>query len=204
MTDKAALCCRIRCCGTHTRAVLIEFSGNIQVVRGFSGEGGRVNFPASTGWDNALSNILGAAYEAIGKAGVKPSDVIVVGISASYTGWGKYISKYTDALRKIFKNAKIQVYHDIHASLLSCFPRGEGIVLIMGTGSSCLGIINDKKALVGGWGHLLDDKAGAYRAGRDGIAAALEYFDVVEKRLFFSIILGNILVSNTICYDIVD
>ncbi len=187
--------------GTHTRAVLIEFSGNKQVVRGFSEKG--PGNPASTGWDNALSNILGAAYEAIGRAGVKPSDVVVVGISASYTGWGKYIGRYTDALRKIFKNAKIQVYHDIHASLLSCFPRGEGIVLIMGTGSSCLGIINDKKALVGGWGHLLDDKAGAYRAGRDGIAAALEYFDGRGEETVLLDYLRKYIGTNDI-YDIVD
>ena len=161
--------------GTHTRAVLIGFSGKKQIIKGFSEKG--PGNPASVGWDTALNNILGAAEAAIGQTCVKPDDVLVIGVSAAYTGWGKYVGRYIEALRNIFHNARIHVYHDIHASLLSCFPRGEGIVLIMGTGSSCLGVINGEKALVGGWGHLFDDKAGAYRAGRDGIAAALEYFD---------------------------
>ncbi len=187
--------------GTLTRAVLIKFMDEHQLVIGISEKGS--GNPASIGWDNALRNILDAALETIHQANISPPDVSVIGVSAAYTGWGKYVQRYVELFRKHFVNARIDVYHDIYASLLSCFPKGEGIVLIMGTGSSCLGVHEGRTVLVGGWGHLFNDKAGAYRVGRDGITAALEYYDGRGGETILLSLLMEYMGTNNI-YDIID
>ncbi|GAA0590055.1 N-acetylglucosamine kinase [Virgibacillus siamensis] len=53
-----------------------------------------------------------------------------------------------------------------------------GIVQICGTGSITYGM-NDNMVhgRVGGWGHLFGDEGSGYDIGKQGISAALEYFD---------------------------
>ncbi len=155
---------------TRTRSIIADEQG-IVLGRSISGPGN----PTALGWDKALENIYTAIYDAMRQAGT--TSVCSIAISAPYTGWGKYRHRYTRFLLSKNIASKVIVYEDYRAALLSCFPEGNGIVYIMGTGSSCYGRYNEKEALAGGWGHLLGDEGSAYHIGRDGIIAVLKYYD---------------------------
>lgn len=54
----------------------------------------------------------------------------------------------------------------------------EGIVLIAGTGSVCYGKSGDgRRAMGGGWGHLIGDRGSGYGLGRDALMAIARFFD---------------------------
>lgn len=72
-----------------------------------------------------------------------------------------------------FPFAKVQVYDDIEIARAGAHEGAEGAVLIIGTGSAGLGIIDGVRHQVGGWGfHVGDSMAGA-TLGRELLRCAL-------------------------------
>ncbi len=157
--------------------------------------------PASIGWDMAIKTIVGTIKSALVNVEARPD---VIALSVAYTGWGKYLSKYKEALSKIFPDTEIVVLPDDIAVLVTCYPSGEGLACIMGTGSHCVGVYNGKTARVGGWGHLLNDELGAYRIGRDAIVEILKSLDGRSKThtILYDLFLQYMGVSNI--YDAID
>ncbi|WFO75137.1 hypothetical protein J4526_08695 [Desulfurococcaceae archaeon MEX13E-LK6-19] len=155
---------------TKTKVVITDSNGHI-LAKTMGGPGN----PTALGWDNALSNIVETLRNALQQAKLDYVDKIIA--SVAYTGWGKYRGRYVETFIREKIARQVIVLEDYKASLYTCFPEGEGIIYIMGTGSSCYGYYRGKEALVGGWGHLLGDEGSGYYVGREGITAALKYFD---------------------------
>jgi N-acetylglucosamine kinase-like BadF-type ATPase len=63
-------------------------------------------------------------------------------------------------------------------ALYGSLGKGEGMILISGTGSICYGRNKDgTEARAGGWGHLIDDEGSGYAIGRDILSAAVRSYD---------------------------
>ncbi len=154
---------------TSTRSILVDQDGNVVS----QGRGGPAN-PTAITWEKALENIYKAISQVLEGFSGKVELYVV---SVPYTGWGRYRRRYIEYLSNKLGTDKIIVLEDYKAALLSCNPLGEGIVYIMGTGSSCYGSYQGREVLLGAWGYLLGDVCSGYSVGRKGIIEALKYFE---------------------------
>lgn len=67
---------------------------------------------------------------------------------------------------------------DHQAALYGAHGKGQGMILIAGTGSICYGLDGKgAEARSGGWGHLIDDEGSGYALGRDVLAAVVQAED---------------------------
>jgi len=82
-----------------------------------------------------------------------------------------------DMLRSIFGHVPFQVVEDCLAALTGSLAGKDGIVVIAGTGSNCLGVRNGVYKRAGGWGSLLGDEGSAYRIAIKGLSAAFRAYD---------------------------
>lgn len=125
--------------------------------------------------ERALREAVTAALE---KAGVTAVDVacITAGI-ASVNPDGKGAAK----LEPVFERlgfARRTVVGDLNIAHVGALDRRPGVLVIAGTGSSCLGIAADGKILkVGGWGPAYGDEGSGYYIGRTALNAAAKACD---------------------------
>lgn len=67
---------------------------------------------------------------------------------------------------------------DHQAALYGAHGKGEGMILIAGTGSICYGLNHQgREARAGGFGHLIDDEGSGYALGRDVLSAVVQAED---------------------------
>ncbi len=134
--------------------------------------------PAVVPRERVLEVVRRCVNEVLNQLNVDGSMVELVGIGSAGVGKGFWISLFRDALKElgIDPNA-VFVFEDYRVLHASCFLGGDGIAMISGTGSSVFGKRGEREVKVGGWGHLLDDYGSAYQVGRDGMEAALRYYD---------------------------
>lgn len=90
--------------------------------------------------------------------------------------------KARDFFEKILRGAglfcDIIFVGDQVGALYGALGKGEGIILISGTGSICYGRNKEEaEARAGGWGHLIDDEGSGYAIGRDILSAAVRSYD---------------------------
>jgi N-acetylglucosamine kinase-like BadF-type ATPase len=143
--------------GTKTEAVLL-------------GDGGVVSFayagpsnPASVGLEAACNNIR----EAVEGLGAGRPDAVGLGVA------GLVDERLADSLGRCLGLGDAVFVEDVEAAHVSAFLFGDGVVGVLGTGSSFLGVKGSAKVRVGGWGHLLGDEGGAYYLGREALRRAL-------------------------------
>ena len=152
--------------GTKTEAVLIGDDGLMaEALAGPSN-------PASVGIDIACSNIK----EALGKLGGVEPDAVGLGVA------GLVDARLASELGRCLGLRNPVFFEDIEAAHVSAFLFGEGVVGVLGTGSSFLGVKGSAKIRIGGWGHLLGDEGGAYHIGREAIRMALREAEQMEER----------------------
>jgi N-acetylglucosamine kinase-like BadF-type ATPase len=77
--------------------------------------------------------------------------------------------------------SRVYVFEDLVAAHASVFLTGDGIVGIMGTGSSVYGTHRGARVRAGGWGHLLGDEGSAYRIGVVALREVLACLDGLES-----------------------
>ena len=83
----------------------------------------------------------------------------------------------TDALRGQGYPGKLHIAGD-HETMLHGAVGPEGVVLVSGTGSVCLGKNSrGESARCGGWGHIFGDEGSGYAIGRDILMAAAKAQD---------------------------
>jgi N-acetylglucosamine kinase-like BadF-type ATPase len=98
---------------------------------------------------------------------------------------------FESVLREIGLSCQTIFVGDHVGALYGSLGKGEGIILISGTGSICYGRNKDgSEARTGGWGHLIDDEGSGYAIGRDILSAAVRSYD---KRSGDSILLPMVL-----------
>lgn len=137
--------------GTQTRWILLDARG-FRLARGTEGPG-NVLLAGREGLRKIFRRIsarLPRVPEAIGGgfAGARgPAQMAVV----------------REALRAVWPKAKnVAIGQDTDSALAAAWGRGDGFLVIAGTGSNVVGRVAGKKHSVGGHGHLLGDVGSGY------------------------------------------
>jgi N-acetylglucosamine kinase-like BadF-type ATPase len=155
--------------GTQTRAALVDEAGTILGT----GRSGPSNYQ-SVGTESARENIRLAAEQAWSAAGrtFRQVDAAFLGMAGVISDTDRAtIADMADRLG-LAPRERTGIDHDLRTALAGGLGGREGIVLIVGTGSSCYGRRRDGTSWrAGGWGHLLDDLGGGYWLGLQGLIA---------------------------------
>lgn len=80
---------------------------------------------------------------------------------------GRLESARTDFAKRDFPFIKLEVYDDIDIARAGAHNGEDGAVLIIGTGSAGLSIVNGVRHQVGGWGFLVGDSMAGAILGRE-------------------------------------
>lgn len=158
--------------GSKTAAVAGDVNGHILG----KATAGAAN-PLSVGMERAVENIITAIRNAT--SSIKNPEIVslYVGTAGGRPKVLHDLNKAIGLTRLIkIKGSKL-IDHDLRTALYSGLPEGDGIVLIVGTGSAAFGV--NKKGedvIVSGWNHWLGE-TGGYEMGMKAIIAATRSFD---------------------------
>lgn len=135
------------------------------------GHGGPSNEDA-VGAEAAVKALLGAADEAIDRAGIQASQLGAAVLAVAGTD--------TEHLVRNVRAARTDawiVINDVVAAWATATGGGPGVAVIAGTGSNVFGVggtgADARPWRVGGWGHLLGDEGSGYWLGVQSIKAAI-------------------------------
>jgi glucosamine kinase len=152
------------------RARIRDMQGNL-LGEGWGG-------PANIHLDLALAaQSIRAASEAAGRsAGLDEQSLHRAHAGLGLAGAG--IKNACDGLRsKIKFFASIVLETDAYIAWLGAHQAADGGIVILGTGSCGLAVINGRRIAVGGYGPEISDEAGGQRMGREALRRALWAFD---------------------------
>lgn len=155
---------------TSCRARLCALEGNL-LGEGLSG-------PANIHSDllGSLQSIQAACKSAFETAGLNPLNTCQTHAGLGLAGAG--VSSACEGARcGLGAFASIIVDTDAYIAWLGAHQGTDGAVVILGTGSAGLAVINGRRISVGGWGPEVSDEAGGQRMGREALRRALWAFD---------------------------
>ena len=159
--------------GTKTQAIILDERGNLCGV----GIGGSANYDA-VGLEVAQVSIQHAVEAAARQAHLHPQhfDSAFLGIAGVVSGRDKAIVHNMSESLSLSKQVGID--HDCRIALAGGLSGRPGIVLIVGTGSSCFGVnARGEQWRAGGWGHLISDEGSSYWFGVQAMRVAVGSFD---------------------------
>ncbi len=149
--------------GTKTDFALADESGRLLHRR----IKGSCN-PTAQGVEKALELLESGITEIAGT--IPPEQISVfVGMAGGSGEPGRIL---TERLRRL-GYARAQAGSDSLNAIAAGLRDRDGLVVIMGTGSSVFSVRNGKIRRFGGYGYLFGDEGGGYAVGRDGVRAAL-------------------------------
>lgn len=161
--------------GTKTQAAIVDEHGHLLGL----GLSGPANYDA-IGLEAAQDNIGEAVAQARVMAGLP-----VQPFAAAFLGVAGVVSARDHAIVRGFAQALnlaaddlTGVDHDCRIALAGGLSGRPGIVLIVGTGSSCYGINQQGQSWrAGGWGHLIADEGSSYWLGVEAMRIAAASYD---------------------------
>jgi glucosamine kinase len=155
--------------GSKTTARIRDESGNL------FGEASAGAGNARLG-DSAYAEIMKACRLAAEAAGLRQKD-----LSGVHAGFGLAGTQQDEDLAAIaarpYPFASVTIDTDAYTSWLGSFHGADGAILILGTGSAGLAIINGKRLNVGGWGADIADDGSGMAIGRLAIRKSLWAFE---------------------------
>ena len=160
---------------TAARIAAVASDGGIQVLG--QGQGGPSNARA-VGQAHAEINLNVAVDAAHRMAGTAKDEIeyAVLGLAGSSSLDVRAFIESWAGRRALAK--KVDIVHDADPVLAVGAPEGNGIALIVGTGSAAIGCTSDGRRLVtGGWGHWFGDTGSGYDLGRRALAAVADAVD---------------------------
>jgi len=165
---------------TAARIAVVGSDGELRVLG--EGHGGPSNARA-VGQAHAEINLnvaVDAAHKMAGTAG-EAIDYAVLGLAgSSLADVRSFIESWAE--RRALANT-VDIVHDADPVLAVGAPGGNGIALIVGTGSAAIGCGSDGRRLVtGGWGHWFGDVGSGYDLGRRALAAVADAVDGVGPK----------------------
>jgi glucosamine kinase len=123
----------------------------------------------AVGTNAAVNAVLGAADEAIERAGIEADELGSAVLAIAGTDTGAIAAHVLLA-----RSADWIVVNDVVGAWATATGGGPGVAAISGTGSNVFGVGPDGRAWrAGGWGHLLGDQGSGYWIGLESIMAAL-------------------------------
>lgn len=157
------------------RARIRDMQGNL-LGEGWGG-------PANIHLDLALAaqSIRAASVAAGRSAGLNEQSLHSAHAGLGLAGAG--IKSACDGLRsKLSPFASIVLETDAYIAWLGAHQAADGGIVILGTGSCGLAVINGRRIAVGGYGAEISDEAGGQRMGREALRRALWTFDGRDDR----------------------
>lgn len=124
--------------------------------------------PTAQGVDCALELLESGISEVIGA--IPPEQISVFAGMAG--GSGEPGRVLTERLQHQ-GFARVQAGGDYRNAVAAGLQGRDGLVVIMGTGSSVFSVKDEKVTRVGGYGYLFGDEGSGYAVGRDGVRAVL-------------------------------
>jgi N-acetylglucosamine kinase-like BadF-type ATPase len=155
--------------GTKTDCVLMDGAGNV-LARATAG----ASNPMRTGYAKAWFTLSDAADVVLAHHHIKSNDIR--GIYAGIGGAGRaaVAKRIAQFLERGFSEATVNVTTDLAITLQAAVGDGEGIILVVGTGSAAYGRDADgKTARAGGRGPWFSDEGSGFDIGRRALAAVV-------------------------------
>ncbi|MCC6030972.1 MAG: hypothetical protein LM586_04940 [Desulfurococcales archaeon] len=133
--------------------------------------------PAVVSLDRFCENISEAIRIIISKSDISKIHGIGIGLAGYLEGrWNNDIKKCLYERLNIDPETVI-IFEDIYAAHVSTHLLGDGVIGILGTGSNFYGRCKGSFWRVGGWGHYIDDRGGAYSFGARGLSIVVRSLD---------------------------
>jgi N-acetylglucosamine kinase-like BadF-type ATPase len=159
--------------GTKTHIVLLDAKKNI-VGEAFSG----ASNPLRVGIEKAAANIFAAVDKACDNAGLNQGDIIAIECGLA----GVRRADLRQLLHRLvagrFRVDAVEVVTDAEIALFAATQGKEGLCVIAGTGSVCIGQNSEgRKAIAGGWGPLAGDEGGGAGIARRALQAVAKASD---------------------------
>lgn len=163
--------------GSKTAVRVAAVAGNGELETLGDGFGGPSNVRA-VGRAHAEINLNVAVDAALRDAGIENEaiDYAVLGLAGSSLPDVQAFIRDWAARRSLATT--VDIVHDADPVLAAGIPDGDGIALIVGTGSVAIGVDQGgKRSVTGGWGHLFGDTGSGYDLGRRALAAVADAVD---------------------------
>ncbi|HLM01143.1 MAG TPA: BadF/BadG/BcrA/BcrD ATPase family protein [Pyrinomonadaceae bacterium] len=159
--------------GTKTHIVLLDAEKAI-VGEAFSG----ASNPLRVGIEKAAANIFAAVDQACDNAGLNQGDIVAIECGLA----GVRRADLRQILRRLvvqrFSIKTVEINTDAEIALFAATQGKEGLCVIAGTGSVCIGQNSEgKKAIAGGWGPLAGDEGGGAGIARRALQAVAKASD---------------------------
>lgn len=159
--------------GTKTAALVSDLRGNLL---GY-GTSGPSNYHI-VGIDNTKKSIREAVIKAIKSSRLATAKALVACYGLAGLDSPRDFQIVRPHIEGLGLADKVILAHDSHIALMGATAGRPGVIIIAGTGSVAAGI-NERGRYIrsGGWGPVIGDEGSAYFIGREGIVAALRYYD---------------------------
>ena len=155
--------------GTKTEAWVARIINDGQpdvIGRGGAGSSN----PRAVGMEMALANLAEAVVAARTDAGLGQASVRLAVLAMSGAGHATVREQIGAWAVQRGMAEEIRFEHDAEPVLAEGTPTGQGIALIVGTGSAAIGAdASGAKHVVGGWGYHYGDEGSAYWIGRQAL-----------------------------------
>lgn len=158
--------------GSSTEACVASAEG--QVLG--RGTGGPSNFHYCSR-EVFIGSVQDAVMQALRASGRRLEEVSMACIALAGAGRASDAGRVRDMLRPVLDPVPFFVVEDTHAALAAAHGGEDGIIVIAGTGSNCLGVRSGDYASAGGWGSLFGDEGSAYMIAVEGLRAAAKSSD---------------------------
>lgn len=159
--------------GTKTYAVLID-ENKEKVGEGFSG----ASNPLRVGIETAVSNIVKAVTSACDQADRSRGDIVSAYLGLAGVRRRDLRERVREGIARQMRLKNIEVVTDAEIALYGATLGKEGLVIIAGTGSVCIGQDkNGNKHSAGGWGPLAGDEGGGAGIARRALQAIAKASD---------------------------
>lgn len=132
--------------------------------------------PASIGFNKFISNLTGILRRTLERFPKTRVTGVGIGLAGYLEGlWNEGIKR--EVWRVLEHSAEVEIAEDIYTAHVAAHLFNDGIVGILGTGSNFYGICRGRSWRVGGWGHLINDRGGAYSIGARALSMVVKSLD---------------------------
>jgi N-acetylglucosamine kinase-like BadF-type ATPase len=161
--------------GTKTQALIVDEEGH---VHGW-GIGGPSNYD-DVGVEKAKTGIAEAVRIARQRAALSeaPFNSVFLGMAGVVSDKDRAVIHGIARQLNLAADQNIAIDHDCRIALAGGLSGRPGIVLIVGTGSSCYGSNSAEESWrSGGWGYLISDEGSSYWLGIQAMRCAVASYD---------------------------